>query len=475
LSQHSGLRFNLLGGKDAGDWRQVRVAVHELEVARELLNAIDIAATLDFDGNGGARGIPRQNIYRADGGHVFAALKAVALAGKLDLLGQELLQVSFDTIFLQAGVDTEVIFAVVDDLVDRNNKKVSRFGLRHLPDLSDACLELHLVRVYLRDGARRAHPVERLVAQRIGVHKHTAVGFQQQKTGSKGQMGAEAAGIVDGTAGNNKTHPTSLAGHARVGFTMMPTLKLTILGSSTPYPRPDNPCSGYLVQSESTNLWVDAGTGTLAELQRHISPNELDGIWVSHGHADHTADLLTAYYALRFSELTPARPIPLFGPPGLTDQLVGFLGHRSRAVLPEVVEITEMRGWDGAAIGDLALEWGPVDHGMPAFGLRVTQADAVFAYSGDTSYCESAVELAEGAGLFLCEVGAAKDNDEARQVHCSPTDAARIATNAGARQVVLTHITAELGQEAALAQVSSLFNGSVDVARPGSIFAIDGQ
>lgn len=251
-------------------------------------------------------------------------------------------------------------------------------------------------------------------------------------------------------------------------------MKLSILGSATPYPRPDNPCSGYLLRSATTSLWVDAGSGTLAELQRHLSLDTLDGIWVSHGHADHTADLLTAYYALRFSELSPAKPIPLFGPPGLTDQLVGFLGHRSRAVLPEVLDIVEMRGWDGATVGDLALEWGPVDHGMPAFGLRVTHADAVFAYSGDTTYCESAVELAEGAGLFLCEVGAAGDSDAAQpnRVHCSPHDVARIANEAGARQIVLTHIAAELGHDAALAEVSSLFEGLVDVAAPGSIFTI---
>ena len=246
-------------------------------------------------------------------------------------------------------------------------------------------------------------------------------------------------------------------------------MKLTILGSATPYPRPDNPCSGYLLQSETTTLWVDAGTGTLAELQRHISLETLDGIFISHGHADHTADLLTAYYALRFSGLELDAPLPLYGPPGLLEQLVGFLGHRSRAVLPEVFDIREMRGWSSAPLGDLELEWGPVDHGMPAFGLRVTNGDAVFAYSGDTTYCQSAVELAEGAGLFMCEVGAA---GHPHAVHCSPIDAARIATEAGVQQLVLTHIADELGEAAALEQVAVHFDGPVDAASRGSVFTI---
>lgn len=257
-------------------------------------------------------------------------------------------------------------------------------------------------------------------------------------------------------------------------------MKLTILGSATPYPRPDNPCSGYLVQSETTALWVDAGTGTLAEIQRHISLDQLDGIFISHGHADHTADLLTAYYALRFSSFVLPHPLPLYGPPGLGDQLVGFLGHRSAAVLPEVFTIAELRGWDAAELGDLRLEWGPVDHGMPAFGLRITGPGGVIAYSGDTAYCEGVVELAEGADLFLCETGMSDhafagetDGSHPPAVHCSPEDAGRIAFEAGVRRLVLTHITSELGETAAISRASALFGGSVEVAESGLILLTD--
>lgn len=192
-------------------------------------------------------------------------------------------------------------------------------------------------------------------------------------------------------------------------------MRLTILGTSAPYPRPDSPCSGYLVQQGGTSIWVDAGTGTLAELQRHVALDELDAIWISHAHADHTADLLTAYYALRFTDLTLARPVPLIGSPGLVDRMVGFLGHRSAAVIPEVFEVTEMRGWQDRIVGELALSWGPLDHGIPAFGLRVEAAD-----------------------LFLCEAGASVHPPDGA-VHCTPEDAARIADEAGAKRLVLTH------------------------------------
>lgn len=90
-------------------------------------------------------------------------------------------------------------------------------------------------------------------------------------------------------------------------------LRLTVLGCATPYADVDNPCSGYLVSSGETRVWVDAGSGTLAQLQRHVRLDEVDAIWISHLHADHSADLLTAYYAALFADIQLAAPIPCTG------------------------------------------------------------------------------------------------------------------------------------------------------------------
>src|SRR5690349_6375813 len=102
-------------------------------------------------------------------------------------------------------------------------------------------------------------------------------------------------------------------------------LRLTVLGSATPYASADNPCSGYLVSSGDTRVWVDAGSGTLAQLQRHVPLDEVDAIWISHLHADHSADLLTCYYAALYADIHLAAPIPLYGPPGVADRLAHYL------------------------------------------------------------------------------------------------------------------------------------------------------
>jgi len=135
-------------------------------------------------------------------------------------------------------------------------------------------------------------------------------------------------------------------------------------------------------------------------------------------------------------------------------------------VIPEVFEVTEMRGWQERDIGDLTLSWGPMNHGMPAFGLRVQAGARTLAYSGDSAYCEGLVELAEGADLVLCEAGAS-EHPPAGAVHCTPEDAARIAREAGAKRLVLTHVDAPNARARALAGFPS-----VTLALPGGSFTI---
>ena len=39
-----------------------------------------------------------------------------------------------------------------------------------------------------------------------------AIGLEHEHTGSPGQVGVQATGVVDGAGGNNETHPSTLAG-----------------------------------------------------------------------------------------------------------------------------------------------------------------------------------------------------------------------------------------------------------------------
>ncbi len=171
-------------------------------------------------------------------------------------------------------------------------------------------------------------------------------------------------------------------------------LSLTVLGTASPHPEPGRPCSGYLLRGGGAEVWVDAGPGTFAELQRHTDPARLTAIWISHLHADHNADLLAAVYGFAYGGLTPPAPIPVYAPRECALRIAGFFGQRDLGFLRGILDFRPL--YDGHTVRhwNLRLRTRAVSHGIEAYGLRAESQGKVFAYSGDTGPCEALAELA---------------------------------------------------------------------------------
>ena len=246
-------------------------------------------------------------------------------------------------------------------------------------------------------------------------------------------------------------------------------LSLTVLGCATPYPSADNPCSGYLVSHDDTRVWMDAGTGTLGPLQRHTRLEDLDAIWISHLHADHSADLLTAYYALLYADIE-RDPVPLYGPPGIADRLAAFLTNGpQRSPVESAFAITELHDGHEAAVGSMRLTTRAVEHGIPAFAVRV-DAGASLTYSGDTAPCPNLTELATGTDVLLCEAESAVKTPD--MAHHTPEDAGDTAAGAGADRLIVTHVGRFLTPQEAVSRASARYGGDVCYATPGTTFTV---
>ncbi|MFC5666525.1 MBL fold metallo-hydrolase [Kitasatospora misakiensis] len=250
-------------------------------------------------------------------------------------------------------------------------------------------------------------------------------------------------------------------------------LRLRVLGSATPYPSVDNPCSGYLVSAGGTHVWMDAGSGTLGPLQRHVRLDELAAIWISHLHADHCADLLTAYYGALYADVRLAAPIPLYGPPGIGDRLAGFLTNTAvRSPIESAFAVTELYDGHQVEVGPLRLTSRAVAHGMPAFALRVEASGGSLVYSGDSAPCAALTQLADGCDVLLCEADGAQPPAEGEPLHHTAEDAGRTAEAARAGRLIVTHVGRLLTPEQAVAGAAAHFDGPVDHAAPGSTFEI---
>src|SRR5690348_2822565 len=107
-------------------------------------------------------------------------------------------------------------------------------------------------------------------------------------------------------------------------------MQLRILGSSGGWPAAGNPCSGYLVSAAGTQVWVDAGSGTLGALLAQGSLSDVDALWISHLHPDHCADLPVVWHTLAYSGVGRTAPLPVLGPPGWPDAITGLLDEPSQ-------------------------------------------------------------------------------------------------------------------------------------------------
>ena len=277
-------------------------------------------------------------------------------------------------------------------------------------------------------------------------------------------------------------------------------MRLIVLGCSAAYPVPGNPASGYLVETAGGRIWLDAGTGTFAALQsrarregRHWA--ELDGLVISHAHADHCLDVVPLYYALRFlddGEIDPGgragtlahdpRPLPLFWPPGCR-AVLGPAVHEQRPV-PGVVEAeAENKLGRVFALGELVpdrtvelagarITCVATDHSVPTLALAVDADGRRLVYTADTGPGVDLAPFAAGADLLLAEA-TYQEGRVGPPVHLSAAQAGELARRAEAARLVVTHVWPTLdpersGREAAAAAGTV----PVEVAAAGRSFEV---
>lgn len=219
-------------------------------------------------------------------------------------------------------------------------------------------------------------------------------------------------------------------------------MKLTVIGKSPVTPDPGSACSGYLLQQGATRVLLDCGTGVLARLGQHMDFTALDGVVISHMHADHCIDLLPLAYGLN----SRRAKLPLWLPPGgrralaaVADALDGRPGWIETAY-----DIAEYDPAGELAVGDLSFRFTLVPHyNVPSWAVRVSGNGSRLTYSGDSAPSEALVRLAQGSDLFLCEAGlmSAADDPPGLRGHLTPEEAGHLARQAGVRRLLLTHFS----------------------------------
>jgi ribonuclease BN (tRNA processing enzyme) len=268
-------------------------------------------------------------------------------------------------------------------------------------------------------------------------------------------------------------------------------VRLTVVGCSGSFPGVGSPASCYLLQApdeltgETVSVVVDLGSGALGALQRYVRPDGIDAVLLSHMHPDHFMDLCGLYVARRYDPAGPAQPrLRVHGPSNALARLSEAYGEDGAGKMEHVYDVVPWVGDvdqegaepdDGSTVrvGPFTVTARRVDHPVEAYGMRVEHGGRVLAYSGDTDTCDALVELARDADVLLAEASFQEGrDDEHRGVHLTGRRAGEVATVAGARSLVLTHLPPWTDAAVVLAEAKGAYDGPVRVAAPGLVLDV---
>jgi ribonuclease BN (tRNA processing enzyme) len=261
---------------------------------------------------------------------------------------------------------------------------------------------------------------------------------------------------------------------------------LTVLGKSPSWQDAGGACSGYLVEAGDTCLLLDCGSGVFGKLRSVRDYAEVDAVVVSHLHADHILDLVP--YASALTYAPRHQPVPVGGWPG-TDgpprpRLIAPPGARatfrrlcsvtgmSEGHIENAFRLEEYDSGAALAVGTVELRFQPVPHFLPTHAVSVADGAARLTYGADSSPSEDLCAFARDTDLLLIEATLPRPERDGPRGHLTPAEAGEHGRRAGARRVVLIHISDELDADWARREAERGFGGPVEVAAEGAVYRL---
>ncbi len=265
-------------------------------------------------------------------------------------------------------------------------------------------------------------------------------------------------------------------------------MKLTILGATGSMSGPSSPTSSSLVQADGVDsetgetrtfsIVLDLGPGSFGQLWNHVDPQEVDGLFISHGHADHLADVISYYVFLKWHPEGSRPALLTAGPADIFDRIMQIDGYATTEEMEGCFAFEPLSSGRVIQVGPMTITAFPGYHSVESYGFRIEGPSSdgdgevvTIAYTGDTDSCEQMVEMARGVDILLAECGFTEEL-QTRGIHLTGVRAGELATEADVRHLVLTHIQPWTEPEVALAEASSSYSGTIDVARTGDTWVI---
>jgi ribonuclease BN (tRNA processing enzyme) len=252
-------------------------------------------------------------------------------------------------------------------------------------------------------------------------------------------------------------------------------VRITVLGKSPAWQDAGGACSGYLVESGDRCLLLDCGNGVFGKLRASRAFTDVCAVVISHLHADHFMDLVPYAYALAYShQARAARARPsLYAPPGAREVFRRVTGAwDAEELIEQSFELHEYDPDDELVLAPLKLRFHEVPHFIRTHAVQVRDASASFTYGADCRPNDAIVAFARETDLLMLEGTLEQPDEGGTRGHLTPAEAGEHARRAGARRLVLTHMSADHDAGHAREQAERAFGGPVELAREGAVYEV---
>jgi ribonuclease BN (tRNA processing enzyme) len=246
-------------------------------------------------------------------------------------------------------------------------------------------------------------------------------------------------------------------------------MELVILGSGTGVPSLRRGAPGYAVKAGGHLVVLDLGAGSLRALARHgLDFSGIDILALTHLHPDHVGDLVPFLFATHYAlGYTRSQPFTLLAARGIREfheRLQVPFGHWVEPP-PGVMRVQELApdAPDRVEFPGLIIRSAPTRHIPGSLAFRLEADGGSLVYSGDTDRCDSLVDLAAGADLFVLECA----KPYKVPGHLTPAEAGGVALRAGVKRLVLTHFYPPCDEVDVVALAAEEFAGEIIRAEDG--------
>jgi len=163
----------------------------------------------------------------------------------------------------------------------------------------------------------------------------------------------------------------------------------------------------------------------------------------------------------------------LYAPPGARETFRRVTGAwDAEELIEQAFELYEYDPSDELALEPLQVRLHEVPHFIRTHAVQVRDGDSSFTYGADCRPNDAIVAFARDTDLLMLEATLEQPEEEGCRGHLTPAEAGDHAQRAGARKLVLTHMSADHDASNALEQARGAFGGPIELAREGAVYEI---